>query len=285
MSDTVLTSEPVVTVTDHPGTGTAETSMVSQEETKGSAAPETTSPEAGASSERTEDGQERSGSRRWTKIDEIRELRASRRQERQARESLQAELSQLRQQIEEYRQFGQPGQGRPARTPADFWQDPEGSLARSMDERLETLEGRLMDRIAMTREQEAFASQIRQEQESAVEFIRSQANYAPEDDEDLIDIIESIPAQTRVSLSPQWVAEYAWMKLMQERGVSDRSTARARASTVIGQPPGPGLSGKIYSKAEFDNLVDALEKQGQNADPKLLKELEMAVREGRVKNL
>ena len=44
---------------------------------------------------------------------------------------------------------------------------------------------------------------------------------------------------------------------MQEKGVGSRSLAKARASTVIGQPPGVGLGGKIWNKSEFDAAVAA----------------------------
>ena len=135
----------------------------------------------------------------------------------------------------------------------------------------------------MSREMEVQQQVLHQKQESAVEFIRSQPNYSPEDDEDLIDIIESIPLQQRQTMDPEWVSEWAWMKLQSERGVRDTSKSRARASSVVGQPPGAGLSGKVWSKAEFDATVDMLEKQGVKADSKLLDELMSAAKEGRVR--
>src|ERR1017187_9875075 len=116
---------------------------------------------------------------------------------------------------------------------------------------------------------------LRQEQASAAEFIRSQQGYDPTDDEDLIEIIETIP--NRQHLSPQWVAEYAWMKLQGKRGVGDRSLQKQRASGVQGQPPGVGFGRKVWSKADFDAALDMIEKAPQ--DPKhneLIKELESA---------
>lgn len=258
---------------------------------QGSAAPEGQSQDssdstAGGSQGTAEDGQSQSGQRRgWSKVDEIRDLRQWRREAKQREAAIQNELLSTRQQMEELRRsLQQPPGKNNARTPADFWQDPLAAQERLFEERLGGMEERLLERMYQTREMEAQQYQVAREQESAVEFIRSQPNYAQEDDEDLIDIIESIPAQTRQSLSPQWVAEYAWMKLMQEKGVGNRSVAKARASTVIGQPPGVGLSGKMWNKSEFDAAVDALERQGAKADQKLLDELMNAAKEGRVRN-
>lgn len=287
MSDTALTSAPTTTVTDI-GAGTAVTTEPTNQG-QGSAAPEgqtSTDSSAGGPQGTTEDGQQQTGQRRgWSKVDEIRDLRQWRREAKQREAAIQNELLTTRQMLEELRQGQkQPGRGGTARTPADFWQDPEAALARRLEEGLGTLEERILGQMHQTREMDAQQYQVAREQESAVEFIRSQSNYAPEDDEDLIDIIESIPQQTRASLSPQWVAEYAWMKLMQERGVGSRSLAKQRASGVIGQPPGVGLAGKVWNKSEFDAAVDALERQGAKADDKLLGELMAAAKEGRVRN-
>lgn len=290
MSETMMTAggaQATVSVSDiPPGTAVNEASE-SQTTGVGSgtelgADTGSQSDNAGGEQSTSEDGQSQAGQRRThTKLDEIRELRAWRREARQRETAYQSELQQMRQQLEELRQQSQPGQRKTARNPAEFWQDPEARIQNALDERLERLEGSLLERFSMSREQEAQQMALRQEQESAVEFIRSQPNYSPEDDDDIIDIIETIP--NRENLSPSWVAEYAWMKLNQERGISDKSVAKARASTVIGQPPGVGLSGKIWSKAEFDRTVDALEKQGARADSKLLAELEAAVKENRVR--
>lgn len=277
-----LTVGGTTTISAPPST--AETNAPVQETGAGLAAPEQEIPEAGASKESPEDGQSNQGQRRgWTKVDEIRDLRQWRREARQRETAYQSELAGLRQQLDEIRQLQQPNRGKTARDPSKFWQDPQAAIQADLEERLGGLEERLLDRISMSREMEAQQQVLVQKQESAVEFIRSQPNYAPEDDEDLIDIIESIPLQQRQVMDPEMVAEWAWLKLNQERGVSDRSRSRARASSVAGQAPGAGLSGKVWSKAEFDRTVDALEKQGHKADEKLLAELMSAAKEGRVR--
>jgi hypothetical protein len=287
MADGTLTSEPTVTVTDLGSTAGTETAPP-QTGAGGSGTPLGADLEpksdAGEPQGSTEDGQSQTGARRgWSKVDEIRDLRAWRREARQREAGYQSELAQVRQQLEELRQLQQPGRKGTARNPAEFWQDPLKAQEQLLEERLGGMEERLLERFQMSREMEAQQQEMYQRQVSAVEFIRSQPNYAPEDDEDLIDIIEAIPAQRRAQLDPEWVAEWAWLKLNQERGVGDRSQARHRASTVVGQPPGVGLAGKIWSKAEFDRTVDLLEKQGAKADQKLLDELMSAAKEGRVK--
>jgi hypothetical protein len=288
MADATLTPTANVTITDMPsGTAGTETAP-SQTGAAGSGtqlgADLEPKSDAGEPQGSTDDGQSQSGQRRgWSKVDEIRDLRAWRREARQREAGYQSELAGVRQQLEELRQLQQPGRKGTERNPADFWQDPLAAQERLLEERLGGMEERLLDRFQMSREMEAQQQELAQRQVSAVEFIRSQPNYAPEDDEDLIDIIESIPVQRRQTLDPEWVAEWAWLKLNQDRGVGNRSQARARASSVIGQPPGVGLSGKVWSKAEFDATVDALDKQGHRADQKLLDELMSAAKEGRVR--
>lgn len=285
--DGTITSSPNVTVTDHPGLGTA-VNEPAQETSAPEAASETSEQgdsQAGTSQERSENGQSNQGQgrKKWTPIDEIRDLRAWRREARQRETTYQSELSTVRQQLDELKQLQQSGPGKTARNPADFWQDPEARIQSALDERLERLEGSLLERFSMSREQEAQQQALVREQESAVEFIRSQSNYSREDEEDLIDIIESVPLAERQNTSPTRMAQWAWFTLMNQRGVGDRSQAKQRAGTVIGQPPGVGLAGKQWSQAEFDKAVDTLEKQGAKADDKLLAELVAAAKEGRVR--
>lgn len=271
--DTTITSES----TD---SGTAVTENPAESTGTESAASENTQTEGGGSQESTEGSQHKGTERRkWSMQDEVKELRAQRRELREQVSSfdqVRNELAQLREKLE--RQTN-PGT---AKTPANFWQDPEGTLDAKLTEKLERLQEQMFQRFDTTREQHESQQRLQQEQASATEFIRTQKGYNQEDDEDLIDIIEAIP--NRQHLSPQWVAEYAWMKLQQSRGVGDRSALKRQAAGVQGQPPGAGFGRKTWSKAEFDAACDALEKAPN--DPKnsdLLKELESAHREGRVK--
>jgi len=228
---------------------------------------------------RPEGGQSQEGNKGSKLFRDLTELRARNRELREqvrSFDSMRQELAELR---EEMNRRNQPGA---AKTPESFWSDPIGTL----NDRLQALGDELRNSITSefhtTREQEFQRQQLRQETESATEFIRSQAGYDPSDDEALIEIIEGIPNHQQ--LSPQWKAEYAWLKLQNERGVGDKSVQKQRASSVQGQPPGLGFGKKTWARAEFEAALDLCEKNIK--DPKyseLFKELELANREGRVK--
>lgn len=225
--------------------------------------------------------QQESGRRKWSMQDEVKELRAQRRELREQLNSfgsVREELANLREEMNRQRNPGT------AKTPANFWQDPEGTLEAKLDERLERLQSSMFDRFDRTREQEYAQQALRQEQASATEFIRAQKGYNSQDDEDLIEIIEAMPKRTRDNSDPQTIAEYAWYKLQASRGIGDRSTLKRQAASVQGQPPGQGFGKKTWNKAEFDAACDMVEKNPN--DPKnteLLNELMSANKEGRVK--
>jgi hypothetical protein len=275
--DTTITSAP-------ESAGATETIQPEQTAGAGSVAPETNVSEGGSSTETTEGGQGQvdGGRKRWSIQDEVRELRAQRRELREQLSSfgtMRDEMAALR---EELNRRGQPGT---AKTPTNFWQDPEGHLQTLRDELKQQNEG-LMEAFHQTREQEYAQQALKQERASAVEFIQSQKGYDPSDDEDLIEIIEGIPGFK--NLSPSFVAEHAWLKLQQQRGVGDRTALKARASSVQGQPPGTGFGRKTWNKAEYDQAVDLVEQTMRKNpnDPKmdeLFNELMSAHKEGRVK--
>lgn len=272
--DTMITST-------EESVGTAVTETPAQSSGTESAASETKETTGGEGQPSAEGSQSEGqvGRKRWSIQDEVKELRAQRRELREQLASSAEVREELRQLREEMNRRASPT---PAKDPSKFWQDPEGTLDSKLDERLERLQNNMFERFEMTREQEHAQQALRQEQTSATEFIRSQKGYDPSDDEDLVEIISEIP--NKQHLSPQWVAEYAWLKLQQSRGVGDRTLQKQRASGVQGQPPGAGFGRKVWSKQDFDAACDMLEKSP--TDPKnaeLLKELESAHKEGRVR--
>ena len=281
MSDTVITSGEETT------SGTAETTAPEQTTGQEPAASETTS-DAGREQSTSEDGQPEQGKgRKWSVYDEIKELRAQRREWRQSQQAQEARYNQL---VEELRQFreaqNRPDPGKAGQARKNFWEDPDGSIDARLEEKLSRLEESLANRFDSVRQQEAFEAELHQKRSGAVEFIRSQEGYDPQDDEDIAEIIRSIPNGQQ--MDPQMVAEYAWFKFKQARGIGDRSVARARASSVTGQPPGAGMGKKQYTQAEFDQAVDqAQEMLRRNPnDPKInayIDELHSAYRDGRVK--
>lgn len=277
--DTTITSES----TD---SGTAVTETPVQPTGTENAASENTQVEGGGEQSHTEGSQQQgeTGRKRWSIQDEVRELRAQRRELREQLASsgqVQEELRQLR---EEMNRRNTPGT---AKTPANFWQDPEARLQSLRDELKEVVaeqNSSLMQAFHQTREQEYAQQALRQEQASATEFIRTQKGYNAEDDEDLIEIIMAMPKRTRENSDPQTIAEYAWFKLQASRGIGDRSALKRQAASVQGQPPGQGFGKKTWNRAEFDAACDAVERAPN--DPKnteLLNELMSANKEGRVK--
>jgi hypothetical protein len=267
------------------GAGPAVTETPAQTSGSEPAASESGAPassEAGPSQERPEDSQSETTQKRpWSKVDEIRELRAWRREARQRESTYQDNLRQLQEEVRLLRESSDPRRrGGTERNPATFWQDPEGTLESKLDERLERLQNNMFDRFQTSREQEYAQQALTQERGQAVEFIRSQKDYQPEDDEDLIEIIES---RGLAKLQPMDAATTAWALLQQERGVGGRSLARNRASTAIGQPPGAGFGKKIWSGAEYDRVMEDLLKAPSKLTPELEAELLAAAKEGRVR--
>lgn len=262
---------------------TAETTGSGQSADQGQAAPENNQTEGGGEQSSTEGSQQQSGGRRkWSMQDEVKELRSQRRELREQLSqfgSVREELAALR---EELNRRQQPGT---AKTPANFWQDPEGAL----DSRLQSLRDELRESITSefhtTREQEFQRAQLAQETASATEFIRSQQGYDSSDDEDLIEIIKENGLS---NLGPARAARTAWALLQQSRGVGDRSLQKRQAASVQGQPPGVGFGRKNWNKSEFDQAVDLVDQKLRSNpnDPKmneLFNELMAAHKEGRVK--
>ena len=145
---------------------------------------------------------------------------------------MQEELRALR---EDMARRQQPGT---AKTPANFWQDPEAVLEAKLEEKLERLQNNMFERFQTTREQE-YAQQARQQETaSAAEFIRTQPGYDSSDDEDLIEIIKE---NNLATLGPTKAANIAWSLLQQSRGVGNRGLQKRQAAGVQGQPPGVGF--------------------------------------------
>jgi hypothetical protein len=263
--------------------GAAETATPEQSTDTGNAAPETTSTEtSGEQSTAEGSGQEASqGRKRWSIQDEVKELRAQRRELREQLSqfgSVRDELASLREELNRRNQ--PPGQ----KTPANFWQDPEGTIAEKLQAMRDDLRESITSEFHTTREQEFQQQALNQERAQALEFIRSQKGYDASDEDILADIIMDLPERMRLNASPMYLAEYAWMKLNSQRGVGDRSLAKQRASGVQGQPPGTGFGRKIWNKAEYEDALNQIEKTP--TDPKwndLIKELEAAHKENRVR--
>ena len=135
MSDTMITS-------DAPASGTAETTVADQTSAPGSAAPETNGSDGGGEQSQAEGSQEQgqAGRKRWSIQDEVKELRAQRRELREQVSSFGQVQEELRALREEMNRRNNPTT---AKTPANFWQDPEGTLDSKLDDRLEKLQNNM----------------------------------------------------------------------------------------------------------------------------------------------
>lgn len=275
MSDTVLTVG-----SGEPATGTAVTETPVQTtgtEQAASESGQTESSDGGSSKGSTDNSQQEQTQRRgWSKVDEIRELRQDRRQLRERESSLLQEIAELR----AMRNESAKGNGNAARTPANFWQDPEAVLEARIKENMESLREAITGEFRQVRESDYQTQALNQERGQAVEFIRSQKGYSQDDDDELIHIIEENGLST---LNPMQAAKAAWSIYQQERGVGDRSVQKRQAASVMGQPPGAGLGKKIWSQTEYDRTLDELMKNPMKMTTELEAELMGAAREGRVR--
>jgi hypothetical protein len=273
-STTIESAPTAVTETPGQSTGTEQADSGTQET------------EGGTEQSGTESGQGQTGQqrRRWSMQDEVKELRAQRRELREQVASFGQMQEELRALREDLNRRNQP---QTAKTPANFFADPEARLQALKEEIQEVVarqnEG-LMTAFHETREQEYARQEHVQKSASAAEFIRSQQGYDPSDDEDLIEIIGELPKKMRDNTEPQALAEFAWYKLQASRGVGNRSLQKRQAAGIQGQPPGVGFGRKNWNRAEFNDAVDLVEKNPH--DPKmteLFNELMAAHKEGRVK--
>lgn len=278
--DTVITSEPstgseaAVTSAPTPQTVVVGSGTELGQDQQSSSQSDPSVPQGNA--EDTQTNQPRR--REWSKQDEIRELRQQRREYRQEMQTLRQELEELRQWREQQAQ--QPKGGKSERNPAEFWQDPEARLEALLEEKLARLGDDVTGRFFQSREEHENAQAVQAEQQAGVEFIRSQPGYSPEDDEELISIIEDYHLDR---LGPTQAAEIAWTKLQAMRGVSNKSSLKRQASGVQGQAPGAGLGKKIWSQAEYDAALEAYDKDRTKRNPELEAELVSAVKENRVR--
>lgn len=278
--------DDIMTVDSPTTIGTAETTTPEQSASPGSAAPETNQTEGGTEQSSTESSQQQVAQRRkFSMQDQVKELRAERRELREQLASfgsMREELAALR---EEMTRRNQPIT---AKTPANFFADPEARLQALKDEIQEVVASQnagLMDAFHRTREEEYAEQSRKAETASATEFIRSQQGYDASDDEDLIEIIKE---NGLAQLGPTKAANIAWSLLQQSRGVGDRSLQKRQAAGIQGQPPGVGFGRKTWNKNEFDQAVDLVDQKlrANPNDPKmneLFNELMTAHKEGRVK--
>lgn len=272
--DTTITSEP-----SSSGTAVTEPSGQMPEAGNAEASEEVTSTsEAGGEQSTAEGGQQRGEGRRNSSM--FRDLTRLRAENRDLRERF-SSVEQLRQDFaalrDELARRNQPGADQ---TSKNFWQDPDARFKELREEMLQSQQT-LLDSFQRSREEEFQQQALNRRREEAAEFIRTQKGYDQQDDEELADIIRE---NYREGVDPMMLAKYAWYELNAQRGVGDRGQLKRQAAGIQGQPPGVGLGRKVWSRQEFDQALDLIEKDRHNPKyDELFKELDLAQREGRVK--
>lgn len=212
---------------------------------------------------------------------QVRELQSRLREQRSYWES---EVGQLRAQIDEIKQgFAGRQQPKPGKT---FWEAPEEVLEERLASHLSELEKRMQSKFEQTQEQREKAAIRQQELSEAAKFIRSQKGITDDDIQEIRDILESRPYLE--GLPPMEQAEYALLKWQKEKGITDKSALKAKASTVTGAPP--NTAGKrTWTEAEINAEMGKFPPNPANWTPEdkqrfdaLDREIRMAYKEKRV---
>lgn len=226
------------------------------------------------------DGGEGQSKRRQLLIDrdEILGLRTDRRE-------LRSQVAKMQAMLEEMRTAGSqtPPNASPAKTKQDFFADPD-SRFESIQEQLASLEDRVADRVSKSfqsvRQQDSQTAQLNQERSEAVKLVHSQAGWDQADDHVLVDIIEEYGLGT---LPPMKGAEAALALFYKQKGVGDRSQAKARAASMVGAPGAAGPA-KIWPQAEVERLLEIeMRKPNDKMNKELIAEIKLAQAENRIR--
>lgn len=225
------------------------------------------------------DGRQRNS---WKRT--VDQLRASRREERQKWES---ELGELRSEIQRLNQ-GISQSGRQSQKQSKtFWEAPEEVMQERIGEQLAALKQELLEGLRNRDTETQQTSQWQAETSEATKFIQSQKGITDDDAEDIAEIVRSTPEMS--SMSPMQRARYGLFLWQQQRGITDKSSIKAKATTINGAPP--QTSGqKIWTNSEVEAELAKFPK-----DPKHFtkeqsdkfaafeRELRLAQKQGRVK--
>ena len=240
--------------------------------------------QAGTASDAVPDGgseEGQAGRQRGKSVySKVRELEARLRDQRGYWES---EVGGLKQQLEEIRtQFGQQGR-KPTKT---FWEAPEEVLEERLSSHLTEFEKRMASKFEQTQEQREQAVLQKQEMSEAAKFIRSQKGLTEDDIQDIAEILRSNPNLEKLPYMDQ--AEFALFKWQKERGITDNTAKKQRASSVTGAPA-TGGGPKMWTEAEINAELAKFPPNPANYTPedearfkKLDDEWKRAFRENRV---
>lgn len=169
---------------------------------------------------------------------------------RQAVRDRDVKLQSFEERLASFEQKFQPRQERkPSRT---FWEAPEEVLDERITGHLSEMEKRLLDRMEQRDAQNQMSSDWKQEASEAAKLITSQKDLTDDDMSEIKEIVDSNPAMQK--MRPMERAEYALYLWQKEKGITDKSGMKQRATSVQGTPP--TASGKrMWTKSEMDREV------------------------------
>lgn len=223
--------------------------------------------------------EERRQTQRPSKLDTIRELRAERREREAQMQTLQDKLDEMQ------KQFTQRTE--PPKARKTFWEAPEEVLEERLKADRQALRDEILNHLDKRDTTTQQTAEWRQETSEASKFIESQKGVAPEDHEDIAELIRSTPAM--MQMRPLDRAKYALFLWKEMRGITDKTEAKNRASTVVGAPQSRGGQ-KVWTQSEIDAKIDSFPKDQRHwtAENKAQfdafeREVKEAMREGRVK--
>lgn len=229
-------------------------------------------------------GQERRERQRGpSKLDTIKELRAKLR-ERDSTYS--SEIGTLKSQLAELRTLTQQrsAESKPRKT---FWEAPEEVLEERMKANMEAMKEDILSNLHRRETESQQTTEWKQETSEAAKFIGSQKGVSTEDFGDIEELIRSTPAM--MNMRPLDRAKYALYLWREQRGITDRTEVKNRATTVVGAPQSSGGK-KVWTQSEIDAKIDSFPKDQRHWTPEnktqfeaFEREVKDAVREGRVK--
>ena len=219
--------------TPHDSSGTEN---VASDEVRNQAGGEQSSTEGGSAEEI------QTRKRGPSKLDTIRELRARIRDERS---QSQVQIQNLTSQIEELRGLmTERGQSqKPSKT---FWEAPEEVLEERLTAGLSALEKRMLQRLEERQQNDQQTSEWKQETSEAAEFVKNQKGLTDDDLLDIKEIVDETPAMR--NLRPLERARYALYLWQQQRGISDKTSLKAKAGTVMGQSAASQNGKKVWDE-------------------------------------
>lgn len=205
------------------------------------------------------------------------------------RQGLRERDRQIQELSERFSQFEQKLQNRgqerkPSRT---FWEAPEEVLDERITGHLSEMEKRLLDRMEQRDTQSQQTSQWKQETSEAAKLITNRKDMTPEDHEEIMELVRSTPAMQ--NMRPMERADYALYLWEKQKGITDKSSMKAKASTVVGT--GAQTTGaKTWTEASMKQAIDKFPVDPKSWTPeqhaefnKLDQEFRSAYRDGRVR--